>query len=121
MVFTSNYANRRIPLHFYKVRISVSMPPGVKTDGQWLTVAPDWETLLKPYKDHLFGDFEYTRRYLAYLDENREKITEEFRHLIATHGFVVLLCWCGKGKFCHRRLLAAWLRKQGFDEIAELP
>lgn len=120
MVYTSNYFNRRIPLHFFKVRISLSVPPGVKPDGQWLSVAPDWEGLLKPYKEGLISDFEYTRRYLAYLDGNREKITEEFRQITAEHGTVVLLCWCGKGRFCHRRILADWLRQQGFDEIPEL-
>lgn len=120
MVYTSNYSNRKIPRHFIKVRISVSVPPGVKPDTEWMTVAPDYETLLRPYKEGLIGNAEYTRRYLAQLDRNRERIVEEFRRLTAAHGTVVLQCWCGKGRFCHRRLLAAWLRKQGFDEIPEL-
>lgn len=120
MVFTSNYANRNINPGIVKIRISVSAPAGVVTDDEWLSVAPNWYSLLKPYKDGVIDDTEYTRRYLKQLEYNKEKILAQYRNLLAKHKDFVLLCWCGKGKFCHRRLLADWLHKQGFDEIQEL-
>jgi len=32
----------------------------------------------------------------------------------------ILLCWCGKGKPCHRRIVAAWLGEALGMEVPEL-
>lgn len=119
MIYTSNYFNP-ITLGCTRVSISVSRPDGYKSLPIWRTVAPDWDTILKPYKDGVIGDAEYTRRYLQQLNSHRDRIIVEARSYMNSPGDVVLLCWCRKGNFCHRRLLADWLKNNGFDEIKEL-
>lgn len=119
MVYTSNYFNKKIK-DLVKVNISVSIPKGISVDERWKTVAPDWFTLLKPYKDGEIDDDEYTKRYLRQLEEKKFEVITEFRELTQKHDDIVLLCWCKKGNFCHRRILANWLEEQGFDEIPEL-
>lgn len=105
-----------------KVRISLTKPKNSQTDDTWLSVAPGWKDLLGPYKRGEIDDEEYTRRYMNQLERGKAKILREYRALTEKHHGrdIVLLCWCKKGNFCHRRLLAAWLKKQGFSEIKEL-
>lgn len=120
MIYTSSYFNNDIK-EMTKVRISVSQPKGIGYDTiPWLTVAPDWYTLLKPYKDGVIDDNEYTKRYLKQLEGNKQKIVSEYKTLLNRYGSFVMLCWCKKGNFCHRRLLAEWLKEQGFEEVKEL-
>ena len=121
MVYTSNYANKGKDA-MVRVRISMSAPQGATYDEYWPTVAPGWNDLLGPYKRGEIDDAEYTKRYLGILERNRKKVLEEFRNLVEKYPnrSVVLLCWCGKGKFCHRRLLAEWLEKNGAQTIREL-
>lgn len=122
MVFTSNFFNPGIR-DMVKVRISMSAPKGAKYDEFWPDVAPGWFDLLKPYKDGVINDAEYTRKYLKILETNRTKILDNFRELLRKYPErdIVLLCWCKKGNFCHRRLLAAWLKDNAETaEIAEL-
>lgn len=121
MVYTSSYFNIPAINNYVKVSISVSKPKGLPyAVGHWRTVAPDWPTILKPYKKGSIDDAEYTRRYLRQLNDSKTKIVDWYRDLTARYKNVVLLCWCKKGNFCHRRLLAEWLEKQGFDKIEEL-
>lgn len=112
MIYTGHYANRNVNSGFSKIRISVSTPKEYKYDDKWLSIAPDWYTLLKPYKEGLIDDAEYTRRYLGQLERQKERILSEFRALQEKHPNAILLCWCRPGAFCHRRLLAGWLEKQ---------
>ena len=121
MIYTSNYFNYNDFADCVKISISVSLPKGLPYVPEiWRTVAPDWLTILKPYKSGLIDDDEYTRRYLRKLNDNKEQIIEEFRRVLSRNADVVLLCWCKKGDFCHRRLLAGWLQEQGFGVIDEL-
>lgn len=117
MIYTSNYFNPKTN-NYRKISISVSTPKGYGYDFLWKTVAPDWFELLKPYKEGIIDDEEYTRRYLIQLNGKKEQIIQEYKELLKENS--VLLCWCKKGNFCHRRILARWLEEQGFDEIKEL-
>ena len=61
---------------------------------------------------------EYTVEFNAYLATlNPHEVISELVEL--TGGDVYLACICGNGKFCHRLLVAAWLRKAGYrvDEV----
>ena len=119
MIYTSNYFNKATE-QYTRVRISASAPTGATYEETWLTVAPDWRTLLKPYKEGQLTDDEYTGIYLAKLEAQKEIVINELQALLTKHKDIVLLCWCGKNKFCHRRLLADWLTKQGFGPIQEI-
>lgn len=87
-----------------------------------MDVAPDWKNLLGPHKNGLIDDNEYTRRYIALLDKNKTKILNQYRAIRKRFDGcnIVLLCWCKKGNFCHRRLLAEWLERNGKERIEEL-
>lgn len=119
MIYTSNYANRAIGTGFSRIRTSITAPKGYHCDDEWLTVAPDWKTLLKPYKEGLIDDAEYTRRYLNQLNGQKERILTQYKTLQEKHPDAVLLCWCRPGAFCHRRLLAEWLETQTGTHIPE--
>lgn len=74
---------------------------------------PKWSFLSKYKQD---GDEEsYTK---AYYEEvlsklNPNKVWQDLQN-------AVLLCWETPGKFCHRRLVAAWLEKELGVSIPEL-
>lgn len=50
-----------------------------------------------------------------------DAMLSRFRHIAdeAKTDKVVLLCWEGPGKFCHRHLVADWLRKNAGIKICE--
>lgn len=105
-----------------RVRISLSMPKGCSAQVNWMAVAPEWDDLLGPYKRGEIDDAEYTRRYRRMLDANKGRILAQFdelRRRLAGRD-AALMCWCGRGAFCHRRLLAAWLEENGRGRIDEL-
>lgn len=52
--------------------------------------------------------------------EKKFKITIHVKEVAALGDDAVLLCFEGKGKFCHRHLAAEWLRSGGID-CEELP
>lgn len=46
---------------------------------------------------------------------------EVYNELISFFGKdTVLLCWCGRDKFCHRQIVAEWLNKELGTQIVEL-
>lgn len=72
-------------------------------------------SLLADYKKKRIGWEEYTPRYIAQLEELGISRIEDL-----LEDDMVLLCWEGPDKHCHRHLLAEWLRERGHDvrEIA---
>lgn len=88
-----------------------------KTSPNWWN-PPDkaFEPRLAPgdylweYKRGRINEEEYTRHYLAQLEDLDE------------HGYdwdlligKALICWCARGKFCHRNILADFLEEKGFE------
>ena len=121
-VFTANYFTAGIE-NMKKVRISLTQPKNVTVNCSWLAVAPQWNDLLGSYKDGVIDDAEYTSRYMKILESNKASILQGFKMILEqyTGRDIVLLCWCKKGNFCHRRLLADWLVANGaITEIREL-
>jgi len=121
MIYTSYYANRATA-PMTRIRISATTVKGTAAQEYWETVAPDWNTMIGPYKRGEIGEAEYERRYRAMLDSRTDRITAQWRDILRRHGGedIVLLCWCRKGAFCHRRILAAWLAEHGFEGPREL-
>lgn len=73
---------------------------------------PKWSFLSKYFKDH--DEEAYTREYhaqvLSKLDP--QKVYNDLKDC-------VLLCWEGPNKFCHRRLVAQWLKDALGAEVPE--
>jgi hypothetical protein len=66
---------------------------------------PSWE-LIMGSKNGTISEEEYTEKYLNYLNTlNKEKIKADLEDK-------VLLCWCKKGKFCHRHIVSKWLQNK---------
>jgi hypothetical protein len=104
------YANMNI------VGISRSVPKFVKMNiNVFEPLCPSWG-LITVYKEGRITDVQYTRNYHgAILDQlDPEKIYQ------ALGEDAVLLCWEGPGKFCHRHIVAEWLKSALKVNITEL-
>jgi len=73
---------------------------------EYRDLAPSW-SLIKRFKngdiDPAGYEIEYRRDVLGKLDP--AKVIEELR------PNAVLLCWCKPDEFCHRRIVALWLKE----------
>lgn len=122
-ILTSYYANTRT-VEGYKVQISVSAPVDALVDYNFGSISPNKSTLWN-HKNRMINDAQYTKEYIAKLNSNKEQILAEMKQIIANATLakedrVILLCWEGKSKFCHRHLFAKWYKQQTNVEITEL-
>ena len=118
-IYVSNYSCRKKEIleNALKVQISMSKPDGFAVHVNWKRVAPQWNGLLGPHKRGEIDDEEYTRRYERdYLYRYRDEIVNEMNWLVrkAAGHDIVLFCWCGQDKFCHRFILQRFLNENGF-------
>ncbi len=72
-------------------------------------VAPDYKWV-DDYKHGRITDLQYTNLYINYLNNNKENIISQIKSLPDNS---MLLCYEVNGKFCHRHILAKWLRQNG--------
>ncbi|MFW6377696.1 MAG: hypothetical protein ACOCZ5_03520 [bacterium] len=95
------------------VSIALKSPYWFKGD-EYKELAPTPQ-LLSEYKSGLVDENGYMMRYqwdvLDKLDP--QKVYDDLKDK-------VLLCWEGKGKFCHRRLVANWIEHELGIEVKEL-
>jgi hypothetical protein len=71
---------------------------------------------------------EFIRLYLQRLEKNRAPLLDGLQDACATHGRVVLLCWChittadhtSPNGFCHRRIAAWWVERELGVVVPEL-
>lgn len=122
-ILTSYYANTRT-VEGYKVQISVSAPVDALVDYNFGSISPNKSTLWN-HKNRMINDAQYTKEYLAKLNANKEEILNEMEQIIsnannANENRVILLCWEGKSKFCHRHIFARWYKEQTGITITEL-
>jgi hypothetical protein len=122
-IYTSYYANVR-DVESYKVQISVSAPSNFLADYCFDSIAPNKSTLWN-HKNGFINDGQYTEQYLIKLNMHKDEILAEMRQIIANASLakqdkVILLCWEGKSKFCHRHLFADWYQQQTGIKITEL-
>ena len=81
-------------------------------------LAPEW-SWLSEYKDATRAgpseeaEAEYTKHYIRKLNAHRDVIIGHFSRFIELSGVtdLVIGCYCGNGKFCHRHLLTWFLKK----------
>lgn len=111
-IFTSYYSKvDSIDQEQYTlIRISSSKP-------EWLVgrriidmpvLYPHWD-IINAWKNHEISWEEYTKRYYAQLNNvPKHDILSKLEDLSGGKD-VVLLCWEGAGKPCHRQLIGPWL------------
>lgn len=70
--------------------------------------------IITSHKKQFIGDQEYERRY-------REQVLDKLdpSTVIQQLQGKILLCWCLTGQFCHRVIVARWIRENG-GECEEL-
>jgi hypothetical protein len=62
----------------------------------------------------------FTRKYRARLWRQRPRVLRELAELREGYGDVCLLCFEGPDRFCHRRVLGAWLSEQLGEPVEEV-
>ena len=110
MLYTSYFANvKNLPEDYPCFYISNSNVYGL---AKPLTCVVPPRQLVYSYKDGLISNFEYARIYTDILENNKEEILKQIRALPDNS---VLLCYEKLPKFCHRHVLAEWLRNNGIE------
>jgi len=108
MIFTSNF---KIAGYLPQgVAISLGVPRGWR--GQWCTVLAPSRRLIKIIDPQTF-----TKLYKAEVLDKLDPV-KVIRDLGGDN--FVMLCWEAPGKFCHRRVVAAWMRKHTGVLVEEL-
>ena len=110
MILTSYYGNkdlRQVEDQYKLVAISQSIPKGFKGEI-FKGLAPSWE-LVKMKNEAQYAAI-YWQTVLSKLDPL--KIVKSFDNSI-------LLCWEAPGEFCHRRLVAEWLKEATGEDVPE--
>lgn len=92
--------------------ISISLFSPAFWKGKCLPELAPSIDLLERYKDGLVSDKLYEKEYLRML-RSRGLTPKSVAEIVGDEA--VLLCYEKSDKFCHRHVLAAWLRKAGFD------
>lgn len=109
--YYSNWKNLRQTGLYVPVRISASKPTWFEDCDSIPKVFPSWE-LINGYKSGQITEDEYSREYALQLGSlNKQAILARLLEISSRHDNkdIVLLCWEGKGKFCHRYQLGEWL------------
>ena len=114
MIRTSYYSKAANISGFVKIGISRTSPYLVPTIEE---LYPTWD-IINEYKNS--GDEErFIRRYKSEILSNTsiDAVMSKIRRICAQqHSYnVLLLCYEGKGKFCHRQVVAEWLRSAGYS------
>ena len=113
---TSYYARPNIHLETNLVSISCSLSTWIKETfigknfKHYRKLAPDYFTMVLPYKCGEIDIAEYTTRYQQILDKlDPHEVYKELGE------DATLLCYEKPDDFCHRHLVAKWLREAGYD------
>jgi uncharacterized protein YeaO (DUF488 family) len=114
MIYTSYFANyRKFPENYTPVSIAAK-PPEEYKGLQYKVLAPPYKVFME-YKND-WDEEKYTKNYKEQvLDKLKQPIVVKELIELAQSNNIVLLCYEGKGKFCHRTLVMEWLREYGYD------
>jgi uncharacterized protein YeaO (DUF488 family) len=103
------YACKHLP-SWRLVSISIDIPQNF--EGDILRELNPSNSLLYNYKNNLITDEEYEKTYRF---ETLSKLNpEEIYNKVKGK---VILCYCGKDKFCHRHIVMKWLQENLGEEI----
>lgn len=116
-LYTSYFGNYRNLYDTLCVSIA-RKPPNGWTGETCTALAPSWEILSAYKNDH--DEEKYTKAFETYLYSNSvdaEFIIKRLQQLALHYGVssITFLCYETPEKFCHRHLVAKWLRQYGYD------
>jgi uncharacterized protein YeaO (DUF488 family) len=122
-IYTTYFAKlKKLPSDIIPVPISNSIP-GTPSDNtsysslynmKYKKLVPPWYVVKDYQSDH--DEMKYTQRYeeliLDHLDAS--KVYADLERMSGGND-VALVCYEKTGGFCHRHLVAEWLKKAGYD------
>lgn len=114
-IYTTYFAKvKKLPPYVCAVSIASKDPDPSFSANKYKQLCPPWY-VLKAYKEN--GDQEqyvrdYKRLVLDHLDPH--KVVEELKNRVEFND-VALVCYEKSGSFCHRNIVAEWLRNAGYD------
>lgn len=115
MIYTSYFAKlNKLPDNLCPISISLTQPKGLNYLMRFTLFMPTWG-ILNEFKKT--GDTEkYSREFREQiLNNNSQKEVVEHLYSLSQGKDIVLLCYESPEKFCHRHLVAEWLRQGGFE------
>lgn len=116
MILTS-YFNKKIPIYgdmrHHPDALAISNTQMFKRVPEYIDLIPPWDIVKKYKKDCDEVAFATSYKMLVLDQRDVHKVAKECEGKI-------LLCHEGSGKFCHRHLVAEWLRMAGYeiDEVS---
>jgi uncharacterized protein YeaO (DUF488 family) len=78
-----------------------------------LFAPPSWDFVMG-YKAGKINDAEYKKIYLSTITRRYNKMSELFKKVLLKKE-VTFVCYCRKGSFCHRVIIAEWFQQQFLD------
>ena len=114
MIYTSYFSKiNKLPDNIVPISISAKPPKGYK-GLQYKKLAPTYQILMEWKKT---GDTEW------YIEEYDDEVLSNFKPdrvfaelmQMSAGKDVALICFEKSGDFCHRHLVAEWLRNAGYD------
>lgn len=76
-----------------------------RTHVQGAAFAPDWETMVKPYRNGTLSKEVYTEMYMERMRKSYAQNRNSWLWLV-DQPMVTLVCFCKPDEFCHRVILA---------------
>ena len=119
MIYTTYFTNlRNLPKHIVPISICGKPPNG--WDGlQYKKLAPKYDFFMKWKKNH-DNDYyiaQFNKKVLGHITPT--EVVMELHHLcdksIYSYVDIALVCYEKPGDFCHRHLVAEWLKNGGFN------
>lgn len=112
-IYTSYFANlKNIPDNIIPISVCRRSPKGY-SGLEYKILAPSSVLLSEWHRNHNEDDYRFNfAKQLASLDAS--KILDVLNYMSNGHD-IVLVCYEGPSKFCHRHLIAKWLNKHGYD------
>ena len=113
-IYTSYFAKiKNLPQDIIPISIALKAPTGVKI-LEYKKLAPKWQFLQK-WKENHDNNFYIQHFYNEVLNQlTQEQVLAELSTLSQGHD-IALICYEKPDSFCHRHLVAKWLR----DDIKE--
>lgn len=112
MIYTSYYANKKnFPDNAVLIQISRGLPKNFPINCRIGSFMPSAD-LLKDYKNGIVDESKYTERFKRQLLQIPQELLGYIVHklkLYSDKSDVILLCYEGKDKFCHRHIVADFL------------
>lgn len=105
------YQLKNLTDDFMSISIALTNPDYLHFDLKLPELAPDYK-LLRAFKTGVISEEEYIKVFNKQLD--KLKATEIYEKILSSANgrTPVLLCHCGKERFCHRHLVADWFESE---------